>query len=377
MRFIFSLLCIAACSVIVSCRPSSATANLSVSREYCICQEGKSVELFRMTNTRGMVVEVTNFAASLVDVQVPDKDGRFESVVLGFDSLQSYLGTYPKFGNTIGRYAGRIGNGEFILDGHRYELEKTANGYAIHGGTHGFNRQLFHTDTSYVQCDTAVVVFSYRSPHLEGGFPGTLDVTVAYKLTDNNEVILDYTATTDRPTVLNLTNHSYFNLSGCKTSVLHHAYQIYADSITQLGEQPIPTGKLIPVAGTRYDFTYLHTAPDSIQAPGKGYDINYQLRKQSGELGLAAIVVDTISGRRLRAYTTEPGMQFYISGSDMSRYIGHGGRAYGRYYGVCLEMQHYPDSPHHSHFPSTVLRPGEIYKQRTIYQFDLIDLKDK
>lgn len=373
MRVILSLLCTIVLLSGASCRQHSTTANLAVHKEDSIWQGDRPVELFRMVNVHGMVVKVTNFAASLVDVQVPDKDGSFESVVLGFDSLQSYLGTYPKFGNTIGRYAGRIGEGEFTLDGCRYELEKTANGYAIHGGTRGFNRQLFHTDTAYVQRDTAVVVFSYQSPHMEGGFPGTLDVTVAYKLTNKNEVILDYTAVTDRPTVLNLTNHSYFNLSGCQTSVVNHAYQICADSITQLGVQPIPTGKLLAVAGTRYDFTHLHAAPDSIQAPGKGYDINYKLRKLPGELKLAAVVVDSVSGRRLRAYTTEPGMQFYISGSDMSRYIGHGGQVYGRYYGVCLEMQHFPDSPHHPHFPTTVLRPGEVYKQRTIYQFDLIN----
>lgn len=353
--------------IILSCQ--NPADRLSVHREQCIRHGSDSIEMFTMTNGEGMAIRVTNFAASLTDIQVPDKNGRIESVVLGFDSVQSYLGSYPKYGNTIGRYAGRINHGEITLNGQCYELEKNAQGYAMHGGTRGFNRQLFRTDTCYVRHDTSVVTFSYQSPHLEGGFPGTLDVTVTYRLTDNNEVIIDYTATTDRPTVLNLTNHSYFNLSGCKRPVTDYAFQLMADSITELNNTAIPTGRLLPIAGTRYDFISLHSIQDTVKA----YDINYKLRKQPGELTLAAVVVDSVSGRRLRAYTTEPGMQFYISQSDMSRYTGHGGQSYGRYYGVCLEMQHFPDSPHHPHFPSTVLQPGEVYQQRTIYQFDLIN----
>lgn len=358
------------CLAMASCR-QSVEDSLTIVREQCVEYGNDSIELFKLSHASGMAVYVTNFAASLVNVQVPDKNGLMEPVVLGFDSVQNYLGTYPKFGNTIGRYAGRIGEGKLFLDGQHYELEKNKEGYAMHGGSKGFNRQLFRTTAQYVRSDTAVVAFSYSSPHLEGGFPGKLDVTVAYKLTRNNEMIIDYAATTDRPTVLNLTNHSYFNLTGCKRPVTGHAFQIMADSITELGESvPIPTGRLLSVAHTRYDFTSLHSIKDSI----KTYDINYKLRKRYfGELSLAAVVVDSVSGRRLRAYTTEPGMQFYISQSDMSRYTGHQGQPYGRYYGFCLEMQHFPDSPNHSHFPSTILRPGEVYKQRTIYQFDLIN----
>lgn len=352
---------------ILSCQDTADRP--AVYREQCVRHGNDSIEMFTMTNAGGMSVRVTNFAASLADVQVPDKNGLLESVVLGFDSVQSYLGSYPKFGNTIGRYAGRINQGEIMLDGQHYELEKNAQEYAMHGGTRGFNRQLFHTDTCYIRRDTSVVAFSYRSPHLEGGFPGTLDVTVTYRLTRDNKVIIDYAATTDQPTVLNLTNHSYFNLSGCRQPVTGHAFQLMADSITELDETAIPTGRLLPIAGTRYDFISLHSIKDTVKA----YDINYKLRKQSDELALAAVVVDSVSGRRLHAYTTEPGMQFYISQSDMSRFMGHGGQPYGRYYGVCLEMQHFPDSPHHPHFPSTVLRPGEVYRQRTIYQFDLIN----
>lgn len=344
---------------------------LSIRQVQCLDYRNDSVRLFQITNTKGMSISVTNLAASLVDVQAPDKAGQMESVVLGFDSLQDYLSPYPKFGNTIGRYAGRIDKGEITLDGKHYELEKTVQGYAMHGGSQGFNVQLFHTEACNIQDHQATITFSYRSPHLEGGFPGTLDVTVAYTLTDDNEVIIDYTAMTDRPTVLNLTNHSYFNLSGCKRPVTGHAFQIIADSITQLKDATgIPTGRLLPVADTRYDFRSLHGIKDSVKA----YDINYKLRKRiNHELTLATIAVDSLSGRRLQAYTTEPGMQFYIPKSDMSRYIGHGGQAYGRYYGFCLEMQHFPDSPHHPHFPSTVLCPDETYKQRTIYRFDIIN----
>lgn len=370
MRITLCLLAVLVLSA--SCR-QTALCRLSVYQEAdSIRHEEKAIKLYRLVNKNGMYIKVTNRAASLTDVFVPDKQGNFEHVVLGFDSLECYLGRHPKLGATVGRYANRIKNAQFRLDGQIYHLEKNNKGHSIHGGAKGFNLQTFDTDTFYTVKDTAVVVFKYKSVHLEGGFPGNLELSIAYKLTNRNEIILEYAATTDKPTVVNLTNHSYFNLTGCKASVLNHVYMIKADSITPVDSAGIPTGELMPVAGTEYDYTSPQPAEKRIRKMGKGYDINYKLNKQSDSLALAAVVVEPISGRVLKAYTTEPGMQFYIPGSNMDYLAGHGGQSYGRYYGFCLEMQHFPDSPNKPQFPTTSLMPGEVYRQTTIYKFETI-----
>lgn len=365
------LLCTVVSFLSASCRQSDAPG-LTVSRESSICEGNETVELFRMENKNGMVVKVTNYAASLTYVSAPDREGNFEPVVLGFDSVSSYLGRHPKLGATVGRFANRIKNAEFHLGNQVYHLEKNNKEHSIHGGTKGFNRQVFETDTFYVAQDTAIVVFKYRSEDLEGGFPGTLDFSVAYKLTDHNEVILEYAASTDKPTVVNFTNHSYFNLAGCKASVLNHLYKIEADSVTPVDSAGIPTGELMPVVGTEYDFTTLRNVEEWVRKSGKGYDINYKLNKCPPSPELAATVVEPASGRVLKAYTTEPGMQFYIPNSTMDYLAGHGNRKYGKYYGFCLEMQHFPDSPNKPHFPTTVLLPGETYRQVTVYRFETI-----
>ena len=355
--------------LLVACKPTKPLS-LSVTEVAQIKADGKSLRLFCLTNRNGMAIKVTNFAASLTSVSVPDKKGNFEQVVLGFDSLESYLGRHPKFGATVGRFANRIRHGEFRLDNQVFQLEKNSKGNSVHGGSRGFNTQVFETDTFYVAGDTAVVVFSYKSPHLEGGFPGNLNLSIAYKLTNRNEVILQYTATTDRPTVVNFTNHSYFNLTGCKRPVLNHLYMQHADSITPVDSIGVPTGELKSVAGTEYDFRTPQTAEKRIRLMKKTYDINYKLNKRPNTLELVAIVTEPTSGRTLKAYTTEPGMQFYIPSSNMDYLNGHGNRKYGKYYGFCLEMQHFPDSPNKSHFPTIVLRPGETYLQTTVYKFE-------
>lgn len=345
---------------------------VSIVKEDSLQYEGKAVELFTMTNKNGMIIKVTNYAASLTYVSVPDRNGTFEPVVLGLDSLRYYWDRQPKLGATVGRFANRIKNAEFSLDGKVYHLDKNSKEHSIHGGIKGFNLQIFETDTSYVVKDTAVVVFKYLSPDLEGGFPGNLSLSLAYKLTNNNEVILAYEAWTDKPTVVNLTNHSYFNLTGCKESILNHHYMIKGDSITPVDSTGIPTGKLVPVAGTEYDFRTLRTLEQGVEKNGRGYDINYKLNKSSEGLALAAQVVEPVSGRVLKAYTTEPGMQFYTPASNLDYLKGHGKQSYGKYYGFCLEMQHFPDSPHNPHFPTTVLRSGETYHQTTIYKFETL-----
>lgn len=354
-----------------SCRQPDMSG-ISIAKEDSLLHEGKVVELFRLTNRNGMTVKVTNFAASLVYAAVPDRNGVAEPVVLGLDSLRHYLGRQPKLGATVGRFANRIKDAEFRLDGNVYRLEKNSKEHSIHGGSKGFNQQVFETNTCYVAGDTAVVVFRYLSPDMEGGFPGNLDLTLAYKLTANNEIILDYTAFTDKPTVVNLTNHSYFNLTGCKEPILNHYYRIEGDSIVSADSEGIPTGRFAPVAGTDYDFTTLQAIGQRVGRLGRGYDTSYKFDKAPDALALAAEVVEPVSGRVLKAYTTEPGMQFYTPAADLGYLQAAGGLRYGKYFGFCLEMQHFPDSPHHPQFPSTVLLPGETYRQITVYKFEIL-----
>lgn len=351
----------------------AAAAPMSATVDGSVMHEGREIRAVTLANGNGMTVRLCNYAATLTDVVVPDRNGDYGHVVLGFDSMDQYFGRHPKFGATVGRYANRIRDARICLDGQTYDLDRNSKGHCIHGGEKGFNRQVFDIDTVYAVEDTAVAVFSYRSPHLEGGFPGNVDVMVAYRLTDRNELILEYTASTDRPTVVNLTNHSYFNLAGCDRSVLDHEFMLMADSIVAVDDAGLPTGELTPVDGTAYDLRGgLTGVRDRVMAAGKGYDVCYRLNKPDRSLGLAAVVTDPVSGRMLRAYTTEPGMQFYVPASNLDYVTGHGGRSYGRYYGFCLEMQHYPDSPNHPHFPSTRLVPGREYRQTTVYEFGLM-----
>lgn len=333
--------------------------------------EGKPVLLFTLTNKQGMVIKVANYGASLTYVSVPDRKNVFEPVVLGFDSLSQYTRRHPNFGSTVGRYANRIAGAAFVLNGKSYKLSANNRGSTLHGGFKGFNSQIFKVDTSYVSRDSLRVDFSYVSPDGEEGFPGTVSFKLTYILTDENEIILDYKATTDKPTVVNFTNHSYFNLSGCKVPILDEIVQIHADSITSVDSMGIPTGELLPVGGTAYDFNTPRKIGERIQEVKPGYDINYKLNLPGDGLTLAAEIYDPGSGRILHAYTTEPGMQFYTANGDLTRFKGHQGIRYGKHFGVCLEMQHFPDSPNYPQFPNVVLLPGETYNQITVYKFSL------
>ena len=250
----------------------TSMCGFSITKEDSLRYEGKPVELIKIVNKNGMTIKVTNYAASLAYVSAPDRNGVFEPVVLGLDSLRYYWGRQPKLGATVGRFANRIKNAEFRLDDKIYYLDRNNKGHSIHGGIKGFNLQVFETDTCYIAGDTAVVVFKYLSPDMEGGFPGNLNLSLAYKFTNDNEVILDYIASTDKPTVINLTNHSYFNLTGCKESVLNHCYMIMGDSITPVDSTGVPTGELMPVAGTEYDFSTLRTIKHHVEQLGIGHD---------------------------------------------------------------------------------------------------------
>jgi aldose 1-epimerase len=282
-----------------------------------------------------------------------------------------YLARHPNFGSTVGRYANRIGGARFSLNGTDYKLTANSGKNTIHGGTEGFSKKVFDTDTSYVNGDSTVVVLKYISPDMDEGYPGTLTLQLKYILTNENEIILDYEAVTDKPTVINFTNHTYFNLNGCKEDILGHVLTLAADSIAELDTEKIPTGRLLPVAGTAYDFTNGQKVGERIEEAAPGYDLNYKLRKYNNDLTLAAEVYDPVSGRVLKAYTTEPCLQLYSANSDLGRFTGHNGIKYGKHYGLCLEMQHYPDSPNKPQFPDVVLEPGERYRQVTVYKFEV------
>jgi aldose 1-epimerase len=302
-------------------------------------------------------------------VSVADKDGKFENVVLGFDSLKRYQENHPFFGSLFGRYANRIGGAKFVLDDITYNLTANDGVNTLHGGPNGFHKQVFRIDTAFATPDSSVLLLSYISADREEGYPGNLKVQVKYVLTGANEIKIAYEAETDKPTVINLTNHSYFNLTSCKESVLNHELMLVSDSITPTDSLLITTGVLSPVAATPFDFNSPHTIGERIgEVPG-GYDINYKLRKHGNELSLAAEVYEPVSGRLLQAFTTEPGIQFYSGNFLNGTFTGYNGVKYNQHYGFCLEAQHFPDSPNKPQFPSVILRPGTKYYQLTVYKF--------
>jgi aldose 1-epimerase len=332
-----------------------------------------SILVDTLVNKNGMKAVVSSFGGKLMALWVPDKSGKLDDVVLGYDSAQQYVSGNPYFGAMIGRYGNRIGNGRFVLDGKVYQLKKNNGANALHGGPGGFHNVHWQRAAG----DENRVVLTYKSADGEEGYPGNLSVKVIYSLTDENELVIDYEATTDQPTIINLTHHSFFNLAGAGNgSILDHLLLINADRFTPVDEGLIPTGELKPVKGTPFDFTKPVRIGDRIDANdeqiknGRGYDHNWVLNKSgAGELSLAAKVIEPQSGRVMEVLTTEPGLQFYsgnfLNGAD----IGKGNKRYDYRSALCLEAQHFPDSPNKPHFPTTVLRPGGTYTQRTIYRF--------
>jgi aldose 1-epimerase len=327
------------------------------------------VRLITMTNKNGMQVKVTNYGGTITFVAVPDKNGVVENVVLGFDSLSGYVGEHPYFGSLVGRYANRIGGARFVLNGITYKLNANDKMNSLHGGLSGFNRKVLNIDTLFSAGDSSVLMLSCKSADMEEGYPGNLTARVTYVLSGNNEIKIEYEAETDKPTVINLTNHSYFNLSGCKGNVLQHELVLLSDSITPADSTLIPTGILAPVAGTAFDFTASHKIGERISEVPGGYDLNYKLRNKAGQLVQAAEVYEPLSGRLMEVYTTEPGIQFYTGNFLNGSLTGYNGIRYQKNYGLCLESQHFPDSPNKPQFPTAVLQPGEKYKQLTIYKF--------
>jgi len=341
--------------------------------------KGLKTDLFTIKNANGAVMQVTNYGAKIVTLFIPDKGGNFGDIVFGYENIQEYLKGDKYFGALVGRYANRIAAGKFTLDGVEYQLPKNEGGKnMLHGGNSGFNDAVWMGEITKTPEGEAVKL-TLHSPDGDQGFPGNLHVIVYYTLTDKNELIVDYSAVTDKPTLINLSQHSYFNLSGHASGpVLNHELVINADNFTPADQNLIPTGEIRPVEGTALDFRTPHLIGDRIANSeeqlilGLGYDHNFILNKErAGELTFAASAYDILSGRFMEVYTTHPAIQFYTGNFLDGSAVGKGGKAYVYRSGFCLETQYYPDSPNHPNFPSTVLRPGEEYKHRTVFRFSV------
>lgn len=336
---------------------------------------GRPVHLYTLANAAGLRMAVTDYGARVVSLSVPDRQGRLEDVVLGYETLGEYLHDGPYFGAPCGRYANRIAHGKFSLDGAGYELATNNGPNHLHGGITGYDKRIWEVaQKSGPEGDA--LVFHLVSPDGEEGYPGTLDIVMTYTLTPDNALRIDYKATTDKPTVLNLTHHSYFNLAGQGNGqILDHELTIAAAAFTPTDATSIPTGEIRPVAGTPMDFRQPTRIGARIGADyeplafGRGYDHNWCLDGQAGTLRRAAKLKDPASGRTMEVWTTEPGIQVYTGNWIAEGLKGKGGRNYGERAGVALETQHYPDSPNKPAFPSTVLRPGQAYSQTTLYKF--------
>jgi len=360
---------------LVGCSSAEKKPTAGITNEpFGKAKSGELVERYTLRNQSGMEVAVLTYGGIVQAIRLPHGPGKTVDVALGFDTLDGYLGEHPYFGALIGRYGNRIGNAKFTLNGKEYKLAANNNGHALHGGLKGFDKVVWAPKV--IPGDEPALDLTYTSKDSEEGYPGDLTVTVRYTLTNNNELRIDYTATTDKDTVVNLTNHTYFNLAGAgEGDILGHSIQILADRFTPVDAGLIPTGELRAVAGSPFDFLELRPIGSRIMQDdpqmvnGKGYDHNYVLNSGGGALALAARVTGPNGLRTMEVLTTEPGIQFY-SGNFLDGTIkGKGGRAYGQRYGFCLETQHFPDSPNKPDFPSVVLKPGKKHQSTTVYRF--------
>ena len=337
---------------------------------------GGEVKLYRLKNKNGLEMEVTNFGARVVSVFAPDREGNFDDIVLGYDNLDKYVNNPTSyFGAPIGRFGNRIADAQFTLNGETYQLEANNGPNNLHGWPGGYHNVVWTVEEATDQ----KLVLSYLSPDGQGGFPGNLTVKMTYLLTDDNEFKIDYEAETDEPTIVNLTHHSFFNLNGAGNGdVTNHQLHINADHYTPVNEVLIPTGEIAPVRGTPMDFTTPHLIGQRVDDDFEqltfagGYDHNWVLNKEEGNESaqLAAVVVVPENGRKMEVFTTEPGVQFY-GGNFMKDIGGKNGQVYVRRGALCLETQHFPDSPNQPDFPSVVLNPGEKYTQTCIYKFSV------
>jgi aldose 1-epimerase len=361
---------------LMSSQARTAERKVNVS-EFGKTKDGTVVHRYLLTNNKGMEAVMIDYGADLVSLKVPGRDGKMADVVLGYDDVAGYESDKSYFGATIGRYGNRIAGGQFTLDGKIFQLPKNDGPNSLHGGSPGFNKRMW-TGVARSRADAQVLELSYTSAEGEEGYPGTLKVKVTYTLpAGKNELRIDYQATTDKNTVLNLTNHSYFNLTGdVSQKIVAHELTLHAAEFTPVDSTLIPTGKLQPVGGTPFDFRKATAIGSRINADdeqlkfGKGYDHNWVLqRSKTGGLQLGAQVFEPSSGRVLEVLTTEPGIQFYTGNFLDGTVHGKGGQAYAHRTGFCLETQHFPDSPNHKNFPSTELKPTETYRSSTVLRF--------
>ena len=349
-------------------------ANAAIKKaEFGKTKEGTAVQIFTLTNSKGMEARIMTYGGIVVSLKAPDRNGAMADIVLGQDSLDAYVtNNSPFLGALIGRYGNRIGHAKFSLDGKEYTLDKNDGDNTLHGGAKGFNTKVWTAK----QLADGGLELTYVSKDGEEGFPGTLTETATYHLTDNNELKIDYAGSTDKPTVFNPTNHSYFNLKGAGNGdILGHVVTLVADRFTPVDSGLIPTGELKAVKGTPFDFTKPTVAGSRIEQNdeqlklGHGYDHNWVLNSGGGALALAAKVEEPTTGRVMEVWTTEPGVQFYTGNFLDGTITGKGGKVYARRNGLCLETQHFPDSPNKPSFPSTTLRPGQKFHSQTVYRF--------
>ena len=364
----FLALLFAGCATSKCCKMNSSSNSIPFGKA-----DGKTISLYTLKNSKGAEAQICNYGGIVTSLKVADKNGDFSDVVLGYDNLESYIKATPYFGCLVGRYGNRIAGGKFALNGKDYWLAKNNEQNSLHGGVKGFDKVVWNV----VEATDNSLTLQYTSKHLEEGFPGNLSVKALYSLTDENALRLEFMATTDADTHCNLTHHSYFNFAG-KGDILGHIVTINADKFTPVDANLIPTGDVRPVKGTPFDFTSptaiglrIENVDEQLQF-GKGYDHNWVLNQSSARaLTHAATVSEPTSGRVMDVWTTEPGMQFYTGNFLDSTIMGKGGLTYAFRNGFCMEPQHYPDSPNHPAFPSTVLKPGQTYKNIIIYKFSV------
>lgn len=367
-------LVVAVAALLAAPPPATATKPTVAKAEYGRTPEGAAVDVYTLTNANGLEVRAITYGAYVVSLKTPDRQGRLDDVVLGFDTLDGYLRSGSHMGSVVGRYGNRIASAKFTLDGRTYPLAANDGVNHLHGGVKGFDRHVW-TGEAVRKGEDVGVRFTLVSPDGDEGYPGRLETTVTYTLTPKNELVVEYEGTTDKPTVVNLTQHSYFNLAGQHSGdILDHELQIHADRVTTAGPGLIPTGALASLDGSPLDFrkpTRIGARIDHDDAQlqlGRGYDHNYVVNRTGPGLVPAARLADPKSGRVMEVLTTEPGLQLY-TGNWLGEEKGKAGRVYPRRSGVCLETQHYPDSPNRPEFPSTVVRPGETYRSKTVFAF--------
>lgn len=334
-------------------------------------KDGREATLFTIENDNNITVKITNYGAIITSVEMSGKDGKSENIVCGFDKLETYLsdeylGSYPYFGSIIGRFGNRIAKGHLVIDGKFYQMAINNGPNHLHGGKIGYDKRLFDAET-FIEENQVGIKLNYFSPDMEENYPGNLKVTCIYSLNNLNELKIEYFAETDKTTVVNLTNHTYFNLTGGKENILNHELELEATKLTEMVEQ-IPTGKIIPVAGTPFDFTVSKKINHRISEVPMGYDDNFVLDNEVGELKYIGCLKETKSGRKIEVLTTQPGMQVY-TGYWNPELIIDGEKKFGRFSGIALETQHYPDSVNQPGFPTTILKPGEKYNETTVYRF--------